>query len=121
MDAYNGGKGNFNYLGMYKNGGDYSVPAINGGGSKGYPNLLMPGGFYNNQVQTKKVDPILQDNLAWQKGSHFLQFGLYWETETYNGIADSNAYPQGEFTFSPNNGYFEYASAPYTSAQFVNC
>jgi hypothetical protein len=121
MNAYNGGKGNFNYLGMYKNGGDYSVPAINGGGSNGYPNLLMPGGFYNNQVRTKKVDPILQDNLSWQKGSHFLQFGVYWETGTYNGIADSGSYPQGEFSFNPNNGYFDYASAPYGSAQFVNC
>lgn len=121
MNSYNGGNGNFNYLGMYKNGGDYSVPAINGGGANGYPNLLMPGGFYNNQIRTKKVDPILQDNVSWQKGNHFLQFGVYWETGTYNGIADSGSYPQGEFTFNPGNGYFEYAPAPFQSAQFVSC
>ena len=121
MNAYNGGKGNFNYLGMYKNGGDYSVPAIANGAGNGYPNLLMPGGFYNNQIRTKKVDPVLQDNLSWQKGSHFLQFGAYWETGTYNGIADSGAYPQGKFTFNPGNGYFEYAPAPFGSAQFVSC
>jgi Carboxypeptidase regulatory-like domain len=121
MNAYNGGNGNFNYLGMYKNGGDYSVPALNEGASNGYPNLLMPGGFYNNQIRTKKVDPILQDNLSWQKRSHFLQFGVYWETGTYNGIADPGAYPQGELSFNPANGYFEYATAPYQSAQFVGC
>jgi hypothetical protein len=121
MNNYNGGKGNFDYLGMYKNGGDYSVPAINGGGNNGYPNLLMPGGFYNNQVHTKKVDPILQDNVSWQLRNHFLQFGAYWETGTYNGIADGGSYPQGEYTFNPGNGYFEYNSQPFTAAQFVSC
>jgi hypothetical protein len=121
MNSYNGGNGNFNYLGMYKNGGDYSVPAVANGAGNGYPNLTMPGGFYNNQVRTKKVDPVLQDNLSWQKGNHFLQFGVYGETGTYNGIADPGAYPQGKFTFTPGNGYFEYAPAPFQSAQFVSC
>jgi hypothetical protein len=123
MNASNGGNGNFDYLGMYKNGGDYSVPALNNTVSNGlgYPDLQMPGGFYNNEIRTKKVDPILQDNLSWQKGSHFLQFGVYWETGTYNGIADPGSYPQGEFTFNPGNSYFEYATAPYTSAQFQAC
>jgi hypothetical protein len=121
MNAYNGGNGNFDYLGMYKNNGDYSVPAVGSGGSNGYPNLLMPGGFYNNQIHTKKVDPILQDDLSWQKGHHFLQFGAYWETGTYNGIADPGAYPQGQYTFNPLNGYFEFNSqvnqAPYNGCQ----
>jgi hypothetical protein len=108
MDKYNGGNGNFTYLGMYKNGGDYSVPSIASGGSSGYPNVAMPGGFYNNQIHTKKVDPVLQDNVSWQLGNHFLQFGAYWETGTYNGIADPNAYPQGQYTFNPGNSYFEY-------------
>jgi hypothetical protein len=121
MNSYNGGKGNFDYLGMYKNSGDYSVPAIGSGGTNGYPNLLMPGGFYNNQVRTKKVDPVLQDNLSWQKGRNFLQFGLYWETGTYNGIADGGSYPQGEFTFNPGNGYFEYYGSPWQTSQFVSC
>ncbi len=123
MNSYNGGKGNFDYLGMYKNNGDYSVPAIGSGGSNGYPNLLMPGGFYNNQVHTKKVDPVLQDNLSWQLKNHFLQFGVYWETGTYNGIADPGAYPQGEYTFNPGNGYFEYSTsnqAPYSGCENPN-
>jgi hypothetical protein len=121
MNAYNGGMGNFDYLGMYKNGGDYSVPAVANGAGNGYPNLLMPGGFYNNQVHTKKVDPILQDNVSWQLGRHFVQFGVYWETGTYNGIADSNSFPQGGYTFNTGNGYFEYNSVPFTAAQFVSC
>ncbi len=111
----NGGLG-FDYLGMYKNNNDFAVPAINNGGGNGYPNVLMPGGFYNNRIHTKKVDPILQDNLSWQLKNHFLQFGAYWETGTYNGIADTGAYPQGAYTFNPGNSYFEYSStnqAPY--------
>ncbi len=119
----NGGNG-FNYLGMYKNGGDISIPAIGAGNGAGYPNLSMPGGFYNNQVHVKKVDPILEDNLSWQKGNHFFQFGAYWETGTYNGTADSNAYPQGKYTFNPGNGYFEFnggVGLPFQSAQFVAC
>ncbi len=112
---------NFNYLGMYKNGGDLSIPAVSSGGANGYPNLAMPGGFYNNQIHTKKVDPILQDDVSWQLKNHLLQFGAYWETGTYNGIADPNAYPQGEITDNPGNGYFEYAQKPFQSAQFVSC
>jgi hypothetical protein len=111
----NGGLG-FNYLGMYKNNDDYAVPAVNSGGGNGYPNLLMPGGFYNNRIHTKKVDPILQDNVSWQLKNNFFQFGVYWETGTYNGIADPGAYPQGEYTFNVGNGYFEYSitnQAPY--------
>ncbi|MGA2570804.1 MAG: carboxypeptidase-like regulatory domain-containing protein [Terracidiphilus sp.] len=111
----NGGLG-FNYLGMYKNNNDFAVPAIANGAGNGYPNLAMPGGFYNNRIHTKKVDPILQDNVSWQLKSHFLQFGAYWETGTFNGTADTNAYPQGEYTFTPGNAYFEYSStnqAPY--------
>lgn len=111
---------NFNYLGMYKNGGDLSVPAVGGFNGLGYPNLAMPGGFYNNQVHTKKVDPIIEDNLSWQLRNHFLQFGAYWETGTYNGIADPNAYPQGQLTDNPGNGYFTYSAtntAPYAGCQ----
>jgi Carboxypeptidase regulatory-like domain len=113
---------NFNYLGMYKNGGDLSIPAVTGNNGAGYPNLAMPGGFYNNQVHTKKVDPILQDDFSWQWKNHLLQFGGYWETGTYNGIADSqNAYPQGQFSDNPGNGYFEYSGQPFATAQFVSC
>src|SRR5580700_5329960 len=115
----NGGLG-FNYLGMYKNNNDFAVPAISSGGSNGYPNLLMPGGFYNNRIHTKKVDPILQDNVSWQLKNHFLQFGAYWETGTFNGTADTGAYPQGEYTFNPGNGYFEYSQtnqAPYNGCE----
>ena len=111
---------NFNYLGMYKNSGDLSIPAIGGNNGNGYPNLAMPGGFYNNRIHTKKVDPIVQDDLSWQLRSHFLQFGAYWETGTYNGVADPNAYPQGQLTDNPGNGYFEYSAtntAPYAGCQ----
>jgi hypothetical protein len=111
----NGGLG-FDYLGEYKNNNDFSVPAINGGGPTGYPNVVMPGGFFNNRIHTKKVDPIVQDNVSWQIKNHFLQFGFYGEQGTYNGIADPGAYPQGEYTFNPQNSYFEYSStnqAPY--------
>jgi hypothetical protein len=106
----------FNYLGMYKNNNDFAVPAISSGGGNGYPNLLMPGGFYNNRIHTKKVDPIVQDNMSWQLKNHFLQFGVYWETGTFNGTADAGAYPQGQYTFNPGNAYFEYSQsnqAPY--------
>jgi len=101
MNTYNGGNGNFYYFGMYKNTGDYAVPSVSSGGSNGYPNVAMPGGFYTNSIRTKKVDPILQDNLSWQLKNHFLQFGAYWETGTYNGIADTGgAYPQGQYNFN---------------------
>ena len=113
----------FNYLGMYKNNNDYAVPAIGNGGGNGYPNLLMPGGFYNNRIHTKKVDPIVQDNVSWQLRNHFLQFGAYWETGTFNGTADAGAYPQGQYTFNPGNAYFEYSQsnqAPYSGCQNPN-
>ncbi len=121
MNNYNGGNGNFNEFGMYKNTGDYSVPALNEGGSNGYPNLLMPGGFYNNQIKTKKVDPLVQDNLTWVKGGHLLQFGLYWEEGIFNGDAVTDAYPQGEYTFNPSNSYFEDAPLPEEAAGYVGC
>jgi Carboxypeptidase regulatory-like domain len=117
----NGGLG-FDYLGEYKNNGDYSVPALGGGGSNGYPNLSMPGGFFQNQVHNKQVDPILQDNVSWQLKSHFLEFGIYGETGTYNGTAFVG-YPQGEYTFNPGNSYFEYSStnqAPYNGCENPN-
>jgi hypothetical protein len=117
----NGGLG-FDYLGEYKNNGDYSVPALGGGGSNGYPNLNMPGGFFQNQVHNKQVDPILQDNVSWQLKSHFLEFGIYGETGTYNGTAFVG-YPQGEYTFNPGNSYFEYSStnqAPYNGCENPN-
>jgi hypothetical protein len=118
----NGGLG-FNYLGMYKNNNDLAVPAIASGGGNGYPNVLMPGGFYNNRVHTKKVDPIIQDNVSWQLKNHYLQFGLYGEQGTYNGISNVGAYPQGAYTFNVNNAYFEYSStnqAPYNGCENPN-
>lgn len=111
---------NFDYLGMYKNSGDLSIPATANFNGLGYPNITMPGGFYNNQVHVKKVDPILQDDLSWQLRNHFLQFGAYWETGTYNGTADPGAFPQGELTDNPGNGYFEYSAtnvAPYAGCE----
>lgn len=124
MSSYNGGHGNFNYLGEYKNAGDYSVPALSDYSGLGYPNLLMPGGFYNNQVHMKKVVPDFQDAVSWSKGAHFFQFGIYFEKGILNGIAVNSAYPQGEYTFNPGNSFYEYdgnPQEPFVNAQFVAC
>jgi hypothetical protein len=116
---------NFNYLGEYKNNGDYSVPALSDYSSLGYPNMLMPGGFYNNQVKMKKVVPTLADTVDWIKGPHSFAFGVYAERGVLNGDADyANAFPQGEYTFNPGNGYFEYNSTqgePFDNAAYVSC
>ncbi|HEV2577255.1 MAG TPA: carboxypeptidase regulatory-like domain-containing protein [Acidobacteriaceae bacterium] len=123
MNSYNGGNGNFNYLGEYKNAGDYSVPALQDYSNLGYPNLLMPGGFYNNQIHLKKVVPDVQEVLSWTKGAHFFQFGVYAEKGIINGTA-VGGYPQGMYTFNPGNSFYEYNSnpqAPFTNAQFIAC
>jgi hypothetical protein len=116
------GFGNFNYLGEYKNAGDYSVPALNAeGGNLGYPNVQMPGGFYNNQVHLKKTVPVLQDAVTWAKGKHTFQFGFYFEKGILNGIADTGAFPQGEYTFNPGNSFYEYNAKVGQVAQYVGC
>ena len=130
MNSYNGGNGNYNYLGMYKNGGDYSVPAMSNYGGYGYPQMLMPGGFYNNQVRMKKVVPDAQDAVTWVKGTHMFKAGVYFEEGVLNGLADYGAYPQGAYTFNPESSFFEYNQSPTqnnagqsigTTAQFTNC
>ena len=40
------------------------------------PTLLMPGGFYNNQVHVKKEVPDFQDAVSWFKGKHTFKFGV---------------------------------------------
>lgn len=116
------GNGNFNYLGEYKNAGDYSVPALNaGGGNLGYPNVQMPGGFYNNQVHMKKTVPDIQDSVTWAKGPHTFQFGVYYEKGILNGIADANAFPQGEYTFNPGNSFYQYNANVGQVSQYVGC
>ena len=115
------GNGNFNYLGEYKNAGDYSVPALLNYSNLGYPNLQMPGGFYNNQVHVKKVVPDFQDSVSWFKGKNEIKFGIYFERGIFNGLADAGAYPQGAYTFNPQNNYFDYSSNVGQAAQFTNC
>ena len=102
------GNGNYDYVGMYKNGGDYSVPALSDYSNLGYPNMSMPGGFYNNQVRMKKVVPDGQDIVTWVKGKHTVKAGIYAERGVLNGLADYGAYPQGQFTFNPGNEYYQY-------------
>jgi Carboxypeptidase regulatory-like domain/TonB-dependent Receptor Plug Domain len=102
------GTGGYNYLGIYKNTGDYSVPALADYGQLGYPNMLMPGGFYANHVRMKKMVPDISDTLTWSKGAHLFKTGIYLEKGILNGLADYGAYPQGAFTFNPGNEYFEY-------------
>ena len=130
MNSYNGGNGNMGFLGMYKNGGDDSIPALADYSSLGYPNMLMPGGFYGNKVRMKKVVPDVQDTLTWVKGTHLLKFGVYVKKGMLNGLADYGAFPQGEFTFNPGNAYFEYnqnntqennGESIGTTAQFTGC
>jgi hypothetical protein len=123
MNKYNGGNGNFNYLGEYKNAGDYSVPALQDYNSNGYPNMMMPGGFYNNQLHWKKVVPDVQDVVSWTKGKHYFQFGFYFEKGIDNGTAVTS-YPQGMYSFNPGNSFYEYNSnpqGPFTNAQFIAC
>ena len=64
----NGGLG-FDYLGAYKNNNDYSVPAIANGAGNGYPNVLMPGGFYQQPYphQEGRSDCSGQRELGGQK------------------------------------------------------
>ena len=117
-----GGTQGFNYLGEYKNNGDYSVPALSDYSSLGYPNMLMPGGFYNNQIRMKKVVPTLADTVNWMKGPHNFSFGIYGERGILNGTADyAAAFPQGEYTFNPGNGYFQYNSSVGQNANYLNC
>lgn len=118
----------FSYLGEYKNAGDYSVPALSDYSSLGYPNLLVPGGFYNNQIKMKKVVPDLSDTVNWVHGAHTLSFGVYYEKGILNGDADYGSYPQGSYTFNPGNGYFEYNpggsnqnQSPGSNSQFTGC
>lgn len=110
----------FNYLGEYKNAGDYSVPALADYSELGYSNVQMPGGFYNNQLHQKKLVPTVRDDVSWARGRHFFQFGIYYEKGIINGTAVT-AFPQGEYTFNPGSGFYEYSSAVGTAAQFVSC
>ena len=115
------GNGNFNYLGEFKNAGDYSVPALSDYSNLGYPNVAMPGGFYNNQVHLKKEVPDVQDAMSVVKGPHFFKFGVYYEKGIINGLADYGAYPQGQYTFNPQNNYYDYSPTVGQNAQFTGC
>ncbi len=118
------GKGNFSYLGEFKNAGDYSVPQLldynNGGGGLGYPNVQMSGGFYNNQIHLKKEVPDFQDAISWTKRSHNVKLGVYYEKGIINGTAVAG-YPQGAYTFNPQSSYFDYNSQVGQAAQFTGC
>jgi hypothetical protein len=112
MNSYNGGHGNLTFIGEYKNTGDYSVPALQDYSSLGYPNMLMPGGFYNDRVHLKKMVPDAQDTVSWVKGHHFFKFGFYFEKGILNGLADYGTVPQGQLTFNPQNSFYEYNGTP---------
>lgn len=115
------GLGNFNYLGQFKNAGDFSVPALADWGNYGYPQMLMPGGFYNNQVRMKKMVPNIQDTISWVKGTHLLKAGFYAERGILNGLADNQAYPQGQLTFNPTSGYFAWNSVVGAASRWIGC
>jgi len=118
------GNGNFNYLGEFKNAGDYSVPALSDYSNLGYPNLAMTGGFYNDQVHLKKEVPDVQDAVSWVRGPHFFKFGMYYEKGILNGAATYGAYPQGQYTFNPQTAYYDYSNTVggvFSNAQFTSC
>ncbi len=94
------GNGNYYLLGQFKNAGDYSIPALqNWGGNLGYPQMLMPGGFYNNQVRLKRIVPNISDVFSMVKGTHLLKTGIYVEKGYLNGLANNQVYPQGALGF----------------------
>ncbi len=113
------GNGNFNYLGEFKNAGDYSVPALVDYNNLGYPNVTMPGGFYNKQVHMKKEVPDIQDAVSWFHGAHTVTVGAYYEKGILNGLANYGAYPQGAYSFNP--GVYQYDNAVGQASQFTNC
>jgi len=116
------GNGNFNYLGDYKQAGDYSVPALaDYNGNLGYPNMQMPGGFYSNRVHMKKTVPDVQDSVTWVKGPHTFEFGIYYEKGILNGIADTGAFPQGEYSFNPGNSGYQYNSQVGAVSRYAPC
>jgi hypothetical protein len=116
------GNGNFNYLGDYKNSGDYSVPALNAeGGGLGYPAVQMPGGFYNDQIRMKKTVPDVQDAVTWVKGPHTFTFGVYYEKGILNGDAVTNAFPQGEYSFNPGTSGYQYNPNVGQTSQYTTC
>jgi hypothetical protein len=115
------GNGNFYYLGQFKNGRDYAMPALSNTASLGYPQMLMPGGFYNNQVRMRKIVPNLSDTVSWVKGTHLIKAGVYFEKGLLNGLADYSGYPQGQFTFNPDNSYFMGLQAVGQAANWGKC
>jgi len=113
------GNGNYNYLGQFKNAGDYSMPALSDYGEFGYPQMLMPGGFYSSHVRMKKLVPNVSDTVSWVKRTHLIKAGIYVEKGILNGLADTSAYPQGEMDFSPY--HYMYNKSVNTAANFVGC
>lgn len=109
----------YNYFGQFKNTGDYSLPALQDWSQLGYPQMLMPGGFYDNAVKLKKMVPNISENLSWVKGTHLFKGGFYFERGYLNGLADYNYYPQGQLGFAPWT--YMWSSGPATAAQWVSC
>ena len=114
------GNGNYNLLGEYKYAGDYSVPNVQDYNNLGYPNIATPGGFYNNQIHIKKTVPDVEDSVTYSRGRHQVTAGFYYETDIFNGLAVYGL-PQGQFTFNPQNNYFDYNQQVGQAAQFQNC
>jgi hypothetical protein len=69
----------------------------------------------------KKLVPDVNDVVSWSKGPHFFQFGFYFQKGIINGDAVTSAYPQGEYTFNPGNGFYEYNPAVGQVSQYISC
>ncbi len=52
------------------------------------------------QSHLKKEVPDIQDAVSISMGKHSLKAGIYYEKGIINGLAITNAYPQGQYTFN---------------------
>jgi len=111
---------NFDYLGMYKNTGDLSIPRSAAITASAIPSCsCREGSITTGYIPRRSTHCPGRFELAVEEPLPAIRRLL--ETGTYNGVADpSHADPQGEYTFNPGNGYFEYSAtntAPYAGCQ----
>ncbi len=73
------------------------------GGSNGcFPGFYGPAfasGFDNGAFGAQKRVPSLSDNLSWVKGTHFMKFGGYWDSEGNDQTSGYGSWPQGAYEF----------------------
>jgi len=65
--------------------------------------------------------PDVQDSVTWAKGPHTFEFGIYYEKGILNGIADSGAFPQGEYSFNPQTSGYQFNSQVGQVSSYAPC